>query len=73
VGFISRLPHALVDAFKSTLEEVLYADVIVHVRDASLPPHLSEEQAACVVETLASLGVDESRLEAMVEVHNKVG
>ena len=37
VGFVSRLPHALVDAFKSTLEEVSMADLILHVADASFP------------------------------------
>ena len=39
VGFVSRLPHALVNAFKSTLDEVKYADVLIHVVDASFPEH----------------------------------
>lgn len=39
VGFVSRLPHALVNAFKSTLEEIQYADLIIHVLDASDPTY----------------------------------
>ena len=39
VGFVSKLPHALVEAFKSTLDEVRYADVLIHVADASFPEH----------------------------------
>ena len=39
VGFVSRLPHSLVQAFRSTLEEVNYADLLIHVVDASFPDH----------------------------------
>lgn len=39
VGFISKLPHALVDAFKSTLEEVTFADLLLHVVDSTYPEH----------------------------------
>ena len=55
VGFIRKLPHKLVEAFKSTLEEVLYADVIVHVADAS--NEQMEVQMQVVYDTLAQLGV----------------
>lgn len=55
VGFISRLPHDLVDAFRSTLEEAKYADILVHVADASDP--MADEQAKVVYETLESLGI----------------
>lgn len=55
VGFISRLPHDLVDAFRSTLEEAKYADILVHVADASDP--MADEQARIVYETLESLGI----------------
>ncbi len=55
VGFISDLPTQLVAAFRATLEEVLSADLILHVRDISHPE--SAEQAADVAEILASLGV----------------
>lgn len=39
VGFISKLPHSLINAFKATLEEVVYADLLLHVVDASYPDH----------------------------------
>ena len=57
VGFVSRLPHHLVEAFKSTLEEAAYADVIVKVADAT-DPH-REEQLAVTDQVLGSLDCDE--------------
>lgn len=54
VGFIRKLPHELIEAFRSTLEEVLYSDLIVHVVDASNPD--MDRQMAVVYETLYSLG-----------------
>lgn len=54
VGFIRKLPHHLIDAFRSTLEEAKYADVILHVADVSNPQ--VEEQMHVVYETLESLG-----------------
>ena len=54
VGFIRKLPHNLVEAFKSTLEEAKYADYIVHVVDASNPQ--AEMQMHVVYETLKELG-----------------
>lgn len=68
VGFISDLPHELVAAFRATLEEVLEADLILHVRDISHPE--TEEQAADVGEILDSLGVEED--VALIEVWNKI-
>ncbi|MFV0490506.1 MAG: GTPase HflX [Pseudorhodobacter sp.] len=68
VGFISDLPTQLVAAFRATLEEVLEADLILHVRDISHPE--SAEQAADVGDILASLGVDEDTPQ--VEVWNKL-
>ena len=55
VGFISKLPHQLVEAFKSTLEEAVYADIILHVVDASNPQ--MDTQMHVVYETLEQLGV----------------
>ena len=55
VGFIRKLPHHLIEAFKSTLEEAKYADYILHVVDASNPQH--EKQMLIVYETLANLDV----------------
>ncbi len=68
VGFISDLPHELVAAFRATLEEVLEADLILHVRDISHPE--TEEQAGDVGDILDSLGVAED--VALIEVWNKI-
>lgn len=55
VGFIRKLPHHLIEAFKSTLEEAKYADYIIHVVDASNPQR--DKQMYIVYETLDHLGV----------------
>jgi GTP-binding protein HflX len=68
VGFIADLPTELVAAFRATLEEVLAADVIAHVRDAHHDE--SEAQKADVLKVLAELGVPESR--PMIEILNKI-
>lgn len=58
VGFIRKLPHDLIEAFKSTLEEVIYSDVLVHVIDASVDD--SYGQAIAVDEVLAEIGAGET-------------
>jgi GTP-binding protein HflX len=68
VGFISDLPTQLVAAFRATLEEVLDADLILHVRDIAHPD--TEDQAADVAAILADLGVSDS--DPMLEVWNKM-
>lgn len=68
VGFISDLPTELVAAFRATLEEVLAADLILHVRDISHAA--TEEQAKDVREILNSLGVTETT--PLLEIWNKV-
>jgi GTP-binding protein HflX len=68
VGFISDLPTELVAAFRATLEEVLAADLIVHVRDISHPE--TQAQADDVAAILESLGVDEA--VPRLEVWNKI-
>ncbi|CCG43133.1 GTPase HflX [Magnetospirillum molischianum] len=70
VGFISDLPHELVAAFRATLEEVLEADVVVHVRDISHPD--SEAQAADVEAVLRELGLEEMVDNGLVEGLNKI-
>ncbi len=71
VGFVSDLPHELVAAFHATLEEVLEADVIVHVRDISHPD--SEAQKADVERVLRrELGLDKEVDEGLVEALNKI-
>jgi GTP-binding protein HflX len=68
VGFISDLPTQLVAAFRATLEEVLEADLILHVRDIAHPE--TEEQAADVRDILAQLGVEAT--VPVFEVWNKL-
>ncbi|EBA07295.1 GTP-binding protein HflX [Sagittula stellata E-37] len=68
VGFISDLPTELVAAFRATLEEVLAADVIVHVRDISHPE--TDAQAEDVRTILDGLGVDEGTPQ--IELWNKI-
>ncbi len=70
VGFVSDLPHDLVAAFRATLEEVLEADLIVHVRDAS--SHEAEAQKLDVLEVLKALGLQKAiDGEELVEALNK--
>ena len=66
VGFIRKLPHHLIDAFRSTLEEAKYADLILHVVDASNPQ--LDEQMHIVYETLRGLGVQD---KPVITVFNK--
>jgi len=66
VGFISKLPHHLVEAFKATLEELSYADLLLHVIDASNPEW--REQAAVVDQLIMDLGAQET---PRIEVFNK--
>jgi GTP-binding protein HflX len=70
VGFISELPTLLIAAFRATLEEVIEADVIVHVRDAAHED--TEAQARDVSEILRALGVDPDDTKKIVEVWNKI-
>ena len=72
VGFISKLPHQLVDAFKATLEELTFADLLVHVIDASGPNW--REQAAVVDRLIQELGAAETpRLEVFNKCDKFVG
>ena len=70
VGFISDLPTMLVSAFRATLEEVIEADIILHVRDISHAD--STAQSADVAHILADLGIDPGDETRIVEVWNKV-
>ncbi|MBW9061811.1 GTPase HflX [Rhizobium herbae] len=71
VGFISDLPTHLVAAFRATLEEVLEADLILHVRDLADPDN--QVQAQDVLRILTDLGIDEkARAERLIEVWNKI-
>ena len=70
VGFIKKLPHHLINAFRSTLEEAKYADVILHVVDVS-NPH-ADEQILVVYETLRSLGVNDKPIVTAINKIDKV-
>lgn len=70
VGFISNLPTQLVAAFRATLEEVLEADLILHVRDISHPD--TEAQKNDVVSVLNELGIQEGKDQTLIEVFNKI-
>jgi GTPase len=69
VGFISELPTTLIASFRATLEEVLAADVILHVRDVSHDE--TEAQSHDVSLVLEELGIDEQRRSLIIEVWNK--
>ena len=70
VGFISDLPHELIEAFRATLEEVESADVILHVRDIADAD--SDAQAGDVRKVLARLGIEDDRDPRVIEVWNKI-
>lgn len=70
VGFIRKLPHHLIEAFKSTLEEAKYADFIVHVVDASNPQ--MDQQMFVVYETLQELGVQDKKIVTLFNKMDKV-
>ncbi|MDR9762465.1 GTPase HflX [Rhizobium redzepovicii] len=71
VGFISDLPTHLVAAFRATLEEVLEADLILHVRDMSDPDN--QAQSSDVMRILGDLGIDEAEAaKRLIEVWNKI-
>jgi len=70
VGFISNLPTELIAAFRATLEEVLEADIILHVRDISDPD--TSAQKRDVLAVLKGLFGDESYQQHLMEVHNKI-
>jgi GTP-binding protein HflX len=70
VGFVSNLPTQLVAAFRATLEEVLEADLLLHVRDAYHPD--SDAQKKDVIAVLEDLGAGDEKLSRMIEVWNKI-
>lgn len=70
VGFIRKLPHHLIEAFKSTLEEAKYADFIIHVVDASNPQR--EKQMFVVYETLQELGVENKKIVTLFNKQDKL-
>ncbi|XP_053563721.1 putative GTP-binding protein 6 [Bombina bombina] len=70
IGFLSQLPHNLIESFSATLEDVVYSDLIVHVRDISHPE--ATNQKTSVLSVLKNLNIPHHLLDTMVEVHNKI-
>lgn len=71
VGFIRKLPHHLIEAFRSTLEEAKYADMILHVVDVSNPQ--IDEQMYTVYETLGNLGVSDKPIITVFNKQDRMG
>lgn len=70
VGFISDLPTELIAAFRATLEEVLDADLVIHIRDVSHKN--TQQQKLDVLKIVNELGIDKTKIENMLEVANKI-
>ncbi|XP_067841859.1 putative GTP-binding protein 6 [Heptranchias perlo] len=70
IGFLSQLPHNLIESFSATLEDVAYSDVIVHVRDISHPE--TTNQKVNVLNVLRNLQLSNQLLDSIIEVHNKI-
>lgn len=71
IGFITNLPHGLVSSFKTTLEEIHYADVLIHVRDISHP--YTNYQRDTVLKVLREIGIPEEIFKKKyIEVWNKI-
>lgn len=71
VGFIRKLPHHLIDAFRSTLEEAKYADIILHVVDASNPQ--MDKQMYIVYDTLRNLEVEDKKIITAFNKTDRIG
>ncbi|XP_073397540.1 putative GTP-binding protein 6 [Dendrobates tinctorius] len=70
IGFLSQLPHNLIESFSATLEDVIHSDLLIHVRDISHPE--ADNQKKSVLSVLQNLKVPQKLLETMIEVHNKI-
>ncbi|KAM7012005.1 putative GTP-binding protein 6 [Tautogolabrus adspersus] len=69
IGFLSQLPHQLIDSFSATLEDIKHSDLLVHVRDISHPETVN--QKVNVLNILKNLQIPERLMSSMIEVHNK--
>ncbi|XP_038858979.1 putative GTP-binding protein 6 [Salvelinus namaycush] len=70
IGFLSQLPHQLIDSFSATLEDVIHSDLIVHVRDISHPETVNQKEN--VLNVLRNLQIPDRLMSSIVEVHNKI-
>ncbi|KAG7228731.1 hypothetical protein INR49_008509, partial [Caranx melampygus] len=69
IGFLSQLPHQLIDSFSATLEDIKHSDLLIHVRDISHPETVN--QKVNVLNVLKNLEIPERLMSSMIEVHNK--
>ncbi|KAG8452143.1 hypothetical protein GDO86_004076 [Hymenochirus boettgeri] len=70
IGFLSQLPHNLIESFSATLEDVIHSDLLIHVRDVSHPE--TDNQRTSVLSVLNNLSLPQKLLDTMIEVHNKI-
>lgn len=70
IGFLSQLPHQLIDSFSATLEDLKHSDLLIHVRDISHPERVN--QKANVLDVLKNLQIPDRLIKSMIEVHNKI-
>ncbi|XP_017279039.1 putative GTP-binding protein 6 isoform X2 [Kryptolebias marmoratus] len=70
IGFLSQLPHQLIDSFSATLEDIKYSDLLVHVRDISHPETVNQKEN--VLNVLKDLQIPDRLMSSMLEVHNKI-
>ncbi|XP_060934560.1 putative GTP-binding protein 6 isoform X2 [Limanda limanda] len=69
IGFLSQLPHQLIDSFSATLDDIKHSDLLIHVRDISHPEAVN--QKVNVLNVLKNLKVPDRLMSSMIEVHNK--
>ncbi|XP_062280040.1 putative GTP-binding protein 6 isoform X1 [Scomber scombrus] len=70
IGFLSQLPHQLIDSFSATLEDIKHSDLLIHVRDISHPETVN--QKVNVLNVLKNLQIPDRLMNSMIEVHNKI-
>ncbi|XP_029355730.1 putative GTP-binding protein 6 [Echeneis naucrates] len=70
IGFLSQLPHKLIDSFSATLEDIKHSDLLIHVRDISHPETVN--QKVNVLNVLKNLEIPDRLINSMIEVHNKI-
>ncbi|KAE8294455.1 putative GTP-binding protein 6 [Larimichthys crocea] len=70
IGFLSQLPHQLIDSFSATLEDIKHSDLLVHVRDISHPETVNQKMN--VLNVLKNLQIPDRLMSSMIEVHNKI-
>ncbi|XP_029282194.1 LOW QUALITY PROTEIN: putative GTP-binding protein 6 [Cottoperca gobio] len=70
IGFLSQLPHQLIESFSATLEDIKHSDLLLHVRDISHPETVN--QKVNVLSVLKNLQIPDRLISSMIEVHNKI-